>query len=538
VAVANAGNPEFFSYPGLVLYLQAGVFLLVFGALSAIGVVSGGVWEVLGRGSLLRSPVELSVHAPGHLLTVLFSWAALEATYRITRNLTGSRGLGLLAGSILATAPLWVANAHYLTVDLPAAALVTLTLLAALHADGTGWDRRATIAVGVLFGLAVSAKYPSVLVLPSLVLVAASSGRSARSLARRGAAISTVGAAVFIVTNPYAVLDFPTFLEGVLREVRHARVGHFGYTAPNGWLFHISRSLVDGFGWAPLTLAALGFVGLARERDVSARVRAALLLFPLLHFAIVGRSELAFARYMLPVFPVLAALSGLGVRHTIRWVGRTGPEGAPAGWPLKRAVAVAVAAVVIFPNLRTATRHNALLARTDTRDVLTEVLHALGPPAGARRAFVGSFVWGALPREAGWSDQESISYLYHAPVKPPEMQPPAWPESIAFEELRSLPALVISPYDRERERVPFSPESAYSPFFPDLPFRTHPGPFIEVYLHDDGAPLADALAACARHRLRCRRMEAGEGYFAGTAGTAGAADPAPALPPPSPGRRP
>jgi hypothetical protein len=44
--------------------------------------------------------------------------------------------------------------------------------------------------------------------------------------------------------------------------------------------------------------------------------------------------------------------------------------------------------------------------------------------------------------------------------------------------------VIITPYDRDKDRVPFSPESLYSPYFPDSPFRLRPGPYIEIYFPD------------------------------------------------------
>ena len=70
----------------------------------------------------------------------------------------------------------------------------------------------------------------------------------------------------------------------------------------------------------------------------------------------------------------------------------------------------------------------------------------------------------------------------------------------------------VSPYSGDKADVPFSPESYYSPFLPDLHHRTQRGPFIEIYLrdHDFASAVADA---CTKRGQRCLLTTGDRGYY-------------------------
>lgn len=72
----------------------------------------------------------------------------------------------------------------------------------------------------------------------------------------------------------------------------------------------------------------------------------------------------------------------------------------------------------------------------------------------------------------------------------------------------------LSPFSRAKREVPFSPESLYAPYPPDIFDRTLPGPFIELYLRDEARARA-AAEACWASGVACLRLPAKEGYFFG-----------------------
>jgi hypothetical protein len=60
--------------------------------------------------------------------------------------------------------------------------------------------------------------------------------------------------------------------------------------------------------------------------------------------------------------------------------------------------------------------------------------------------------------------------------------------------------------------VPFSIKSMYSPYAPDLKFRTRPGPYIELYFDDPS--LAGYLYESLLHKgVRTASSGAEQGYY-------------------------
>ena len=72
--------------------------------------------------------------------------------------------------------------------------------------------------------------------------------------------------------------------------------------------------------------------------------------------------------------------------------------------------------------------------------------------------------------------------------------------------------MILSPYRVEKEMIPPSPKSLYSPYYLDLQFRERPGPYIEMYFAD--STLASSYANALK-RMDIIHLEAtiSEGYF-------------------------
>jgi len=123
---------------------------------------------------------------------------------------------------------------------------------------------------------------------------------------------------VFLVVNPYSVLNSGRFIEDFNYERRHAlRYGHHGIKVSPWdyfWGFHLLYSLAPGMGWSLLALALLSALGLLFVRRPGVRVLqlGALLLY-LAHEASILKPAPNYERYMAPVLPALCALAGVGL---------------------------------------------------------------------------------------------------------------------------------------------------------------------------------------------------------------------------------
>jgi hypothetical protein len=160
-----------------------------------------------------------------------------------------------------------------------------------------------------------------------------------------------VSVAVFLLINPYSVLDNDAFMRWLRFDSRHYSTGHPG--SEGGALGYHLAWLWRGFG-PTLLLAPLGV--LARRR----RVRQAAIVclsFVVLYVGFISSFEVRFARNLLPVTAPLAGAIGLGalalVERTARW--RNGPGGGRLAGSVGRhgkvAGAVCCVAVLAWPAL-------------------------------------------------------------------------------------------------------------------------------------------------------------------------------------------
>ncbi|MGC9359260.1 MAG: glycosyltransferase family 39 protein [Anaerolineae bacterium] len=320
-------NPQFFAYGSLPLYLLRGV-----------------TW-LLG----LIDPYLASVHGfylSGRVVAALLDVGTLLLVYSIGWRLYGW-AVGLLGAGLMALAVLHIQLAHFYTVDSMLAFLAMWTLYVALRAlEGLSLARGA--AMGAALGLALATKVSAApLALPLgmawlLGKAPAGSADSPRSSYRfgwrlAGLALTLASAAVVMVlAQPYTLIDPFRFVRDVIHEGRMAS-GALDvpytrqYLATTPYLYHLRQLVLWSLG-IPLGVTGLAGIGFqvasigkaARSGD---RLRAAglgiLLAWASVYVALVGGLHAKFARYMLPVTPLLC----LWAANLISW-----------GWMLRRGV--------------------------------------------------------------------------------------------------------------------------------------------------------------------------------------------------------
>jgi hypothetical protein len=200
-------------------------------------------------------------------------------------------------------------------------------------------------------------------------------GERARATVRLALALLTALAA-FVIANPYAVLDFAAFRDGLSSQASLAAGQDpvkLGTTQGSGITYYM-WSFTWGLGWAP-TFAALGGAGLLLVRR---RLAMALVLIPapLVFIVFMGDQQRFFGRWLMPIFPIVAIVAGYGAVSLMRWAVRDRA--------VPRALTAAVVGVVLLSQSVVAVVHNdAVLSRPDTRSV-TRAWMVANVPAGAR----------------------------------------------------------------------------------------------------------------------------------------------------------
>jgi len=154
----------------------------------------------------------------------------------------------------------------------------------------------------------------------------------------------------FVIANPYALFDLDMFRDGLARQSEASTDGggKLGLVADSGVLYYVS-TLTWGLGWIPALAAAGGAVWLAVKRRALALV---LVPAPLLFLLFMGLQDRFFARWLLPVYPLLCLLAAIGALEALRRV--------PA--PALVATVLLCAQGLVF-----AIHNDVILSRPDTR---------------------------------------------------------------------------------------------------------------------------------------------------------------------------
>jgi hypothetical protein len=309
-------------------------------------------------GAFAANPTTAFVIARG--ASAVLGAAAVLFTALAGARLFESRRVGLLAGALLAVAFLAVHYSHFALNDAPTLAPVALCLVGVAGIYRRGRRRDFALA-GIALGLAIATKYTGGILVVAVVAAAVAAGRW------RGLLLSGVLTVVaFLVADPYALLDVHAFHHGLTTQTETASSegGKLGLQHISGWRYYAGAG-TWAFGWLPSLAALGGAVGLAlRDR----RLALILLPAPILLYLYLGHQTRFFARWLLPVYPILAMLAAYAAVELTRRI--------RFGW-------VVAGALLCAQGLVFSVHNDLVLARADTRQLARDWLVA-HVPAGSK----------------------------------------------------------------------------------------------------------------------------------------------------------
>ena len=308
-------NPHLFIYPSLLMYILFLANALVFG----IGGLFGISPPVAQLATLYHQDPTI-FYLINRFVIILFGVLTVWSTFKIADTVFG-RKTALLAAFLLAILPVHVLHSHYVTTDVPGVFFLTVTFYFAIRILIDNHWKNYFLA-GLFGGLAASVKYNAGLIVLCIVIAPLLTiwldhplrwrkniVQSFKTLfSRRVLAAVSFSILVYLVTSPYTLLDFQTFIKDFMFQVTVQRRGHglIFLAMGNKVVQHIWVNL-QSWGGVLLWLLMLG--GIVRSILKLDKYRALILFWIFLYFLAMLSSNDLFIRYSLPLAPFLMILA-------------------------------------------------------------------------------------------------------------------------------------------------------------------------------------------------------------------------------------
>jgi hypothetical protein len=340
-------NPPLFKY---VLLAEYGAFFVVGKALGWFASTA----DFGARMSLDPTWLYLLARGTSALLgafTVLIvAWTGVKA-YNHT--------VGLFSAALIAVAFLPVRESHFAVNDAAAAFMVSLVMLGVVGILKSGsW--RWYILAGVGLGLGFATKYHTLAAVAPVILAHFySPGISLRRPALlRIAVVVAIATTSAILASPYFILTPQHVLADILKLSSSGQIGYLWQIDPDGGYVFYLKTLVWGLGWP---LAGLCIVTAIVALFCHHLIDLVLLSYPWLMFLYLGRKEMFFGRFMLPlVAPLVLVSASLIYDVAKKYIDKR-------SW--RTGVLVGVWLILAIPTLISSVRFDSLLTQTDTRTI-------------------------------------------------------------------------------------------------------------------------------------------------------------------------
>jgi hypothetical protein len=307
------------------------------------------------------------INPPGftYVLHTVFAvrWGGDEVQAVFARDPGAVFGLARATAAVFGVAFLPVHYSHLALNDIPTLAPMCLGLagVAGVYRRGATLDYA---LAGLGIGLACAFKYTAGIAV--LCLAAAALLGPVRLRPRAVVLAGGLFVLGFLVANPYALLDAGGFKAGLTQQASASSDGggKLGLTGSSGIVYYL-KTLGWGLGIVP-ALAALGAAAwlLARDR----RTAAVLVPAPVVFLLFMGMQDRFFARWMLPVYPLICLLAAYGAIRAFQALPR-----------VRRLAPVLAAAALCAQGLVWSVHNDLVLSRDDTRQLTRDWMVANVP---------------------------------------------------------------------------------------------------------------------------------------------------------------
>jgi 4-amino-4-deoxy-L-arabinose transferase-like glycosyltransferase len=397
-------NPHYFQNPPGFTYLLHALFSIAY-LESPVHSLGKGIHHAFNTDAT-------TIYTIARVTSAVMGIGASLALYFAGRKLYGT-GVALAAAAFLTFTYLPVHYSHFALNDVPTLLPLCIGLfgLSGVILNGRALDYG---VAGLGLGLATGTKYTAAALSVAIFIAWATHLYDDRERGKQEFKYLFLAAGVallaFVIVNPYAVLDHSKFLYDVRRQsAQSSGLAKLGTDDTNGW-FYYAWTLSWGFGLLPLLLAIGGAI-LALKNDW--RKSLPFVVFGLIVFLFMGKQLRFYARWMMPIYPVLAIFAAYAAVELGKWLNslvKKSPDRSPTF------AIVAVLAIALIGPLVHVVHNDRVLSRTDTRQLAKQwvidnvpkdqavAFDLLGPPpfynVGGALKGPDAFRYRPLPRGA------------------------------------------------------------------------------------------------------------------------------------------
>jgi hypothetical protein len=310
-------------------------------------------------------------------VSAIISTATVALVYYLGKTISG-KALGLIAAALLAVTFSHARDGHYAVTDTLVTCLTTASLLGTIRYAEMPERRRYLLMAGLAGGGAIGLKYlPAPVLLPVLFAIWQARPKVSVQIASwwglRQVVILAIGAvAGYLMAFPALLLNFELFCQQ-WRQVWSqalAVLGNIVVDISPAPIYYL-KTFSWGLGLPLLTAAGAGLLlWIGPRRSAS---RALLLLFAVGYGAAICVVQTTFARYALPLVPLMA----LWAAELLLWT--SGLIGQRVGHKAVIPAALLLTAAIASISATNLARHNWLLTQTDTRTLALRWIEAHVP---------------------------------------------------------------------------------------------------------------------------------------------------------------
>jgi hypothetical protein len=280
----------------------------------------------------------VSLNILGRIISALADIISVGLIFLIANKLF-NRKTGYLAAAFYAISVLPIQLSHFYAVD----TLLTCFILSTLYALLKFYKKptiKTSLLVGMLFGLSLATKISAVVLLASIGTALAADfflvflksphrpkkylphlPKSIIHLLKYGLAIIIATLAIFILLEPYALIDFNTFWQQTTEQsALTINPFYFPYTlqfvGKIPYFYELKNVFLYGLGPVLTTLSFVGFFYYAylltkKQKDKQFTQELIVFIFFVAYVFTVGKFAVGFMRYMLPVYPIFALFTAV-----------------------------------------------------------------------------------------------------------------------------------------------------------------------------------------------------------------------------------